>query len=200
MYRIYGVVRSRASRCLWLLEELGLPYELETVDPAAGGNRTLAYLKLNPSGKVPALADGEFVMSESHAILLWLAQAAGAPFWPEDRRDQGRVLQWTVWTAAELEPVTTSIVHGLRDTTPGAADRVAAGRATATNLLRLIELQLEKTRYIAGAALTVADVSLGSNLAYAEFFGLDLQPLPQLRAWRDSLGQRPAYQRIFGAR
>ncbi|HLY55099.1 MAG TPA: glutathione S-transferase family protein [Stellaceae bacterium] len=192
-------MRSRASRCLWLLEELGLPYELEKVDQAAGENRTPAYLALNPAGKVPTLTDGDFVMSESHAILLWLAQSAGAPFWPEDRQAQGRALQWTVWTAAELEPVTTSIVHGLRDTTPGAADRLAAARATAADRLRLVELQLAKTRYIAGAGMTVADVSLGSNVAYAEFFGLDLGTLPHLRAWRDGLKQRPAYQRVFGA-
>ena len=199
MIKIYGSRRSRATRCMWLLEEMGTPYELVPVDITTGANREPAYLALNPAGKVPILELDGFVLRESHAIDLWLAQREGRGFWPADPAIQGRILQWTMWTGAELEPVTTGILRAKRTGGADAEARIAELLETAAGLIRLLELQLEQTRFLAGDMFGVADISVGSVLAYAEFFGIDLKPFPKTFEWLMQLRSRPAYQRVFAA-
>ena len=72
MIVLYGIARSRAQRNIWMLEELGQPYRLESVTYSDGGNLTPEYLAVNPNGKIPALRDGELVLWESLAINLYL--------------------------------------------------------------------------------------------------------------------------------
>ena len=80
--RIYGIGASRASRPLWLLEELGEPYELVRCDYRDGGTRTAEYLAINPNGHIPTLVDGEIVVWESMAINLYLVRKFGGPLAP----------------------------------------------------------------------------------------------------------------------
>lgn len=195
MIKIYGVKQSRAARCMWLLEELGTPYELEPVNPANGDNRTLAYLTLNPSGKVPVMRLDDFTMSESHAINLWLAERDGTRFWPTDPELRGRVLQWTLWTGAEFEPVTTGILRAKRAGAP--EERIAELQSAAKDLVHLVELRLEKSAYLAGPEFSLADISVGSVLIYADFFGIPLAPFPKTTAWLAALKARPAFQKVF---
>ena len=72
--RIYGVARTRAFRALWIAEELGLPYVHVPVEIGGAGARTPEFLALNPNGRLPLIADGDFVLSESLAITLYLAK------------------------------------------------------------------------------------------------------------------------------
>ncbi|HTT82865.1 MAG TPA: glutathione S-transferase family protein [Rhizomicrobium sp.] len=199
MIRIYGTPRSRATRCMWLLEEMGVPYELVRVDTAAGANRQPAFLALNPAGKVPILELESFVMSESHAINLWLAQREGGSFWPADPHERGRILQWTFWTAAELEPVTSQILRLKRAGEPGAEARIAELLVSANALIQLVELQLGKGRFLAGDEFGLADIAVGSVLVYADFFGIDMAAFPRTGEWLNSLRRRPGHQRVFGA-
>src|ERR1700733_9219364 len=124
MVRIYGTARSRATRCMWLLEEIGQPYELVPVDTATGANRQPSFLALNPAGKVPILEWDGFIMSESHAINLWLAERHGGSFWLDDPHTRGRILQWTLWAAAEFEPVTSQILRLKRAGAAGMEGRI----------------------------------------------------------------------------
>ena len=199
MIKIYGNRRSRATRCMWLLEEIGTPYELIPIDPANGDNRTPGYLALNPSGKMPVLEADGVVMSESHAINLWLAQRAGGEFWPDDAWTKGRILQWTLWTGAELEPVTTGILRAKRAGGADADGRIAELQEAAKVLIGLVEIQLKDAPFLAGEAFSVADVSVGSVVAFFAFFGIDLGPFPQTSSWFARLQSRPAYQRVFAS-
>ncbi|MBT7449654.1 MAG: glutathione S-transferase, partial [Rhodospirillaceae bacterium] len=89
MIKIYGSFVSRATRNLWMLEELGLEYEHVSLDWAKQENRSAAYLKINPAGKVPTLEDGDATLSESLGINLYLVQKYGqGGLWPDD--DAGR--------------------------------------------------------------------------------------------------------------
>lgn len=195
MIKIHGVKQSRAARCMWLLEEMGTPYTLEPVNIATGENRKPEYLALNPSGKVPLMTVGDFSMSESHAINLWLAQRDGGKFWPSAAETLGRVLQWTLWTAAELEPVTNGILRAKR---AGKEEQVKEFQETAQNLVRLVESRLEKSAFLAGPEFSLADISVGSSLAYAAFFGISLEASPKATAWLAQLKARPAFQKVYG--
>ncbi len=104
MIRIYGTPMTRAIRPLWLLEELGVPYELVRTDFAGGATRTTEFLKINPNGHVPALVDGDLVLFESMAINLYLAEKYGkGTLWPGSEHDRAQTVQWSFWAITECE-------------------------------------------------------------------------------------------------
>src|SRR6516162_4579808 len=99
MIKLYGQARSRASRALWMLAELGIAYEHVPVRPYTE-SRALDYLRINPNGHIPALEDDGFILWESLAINLYLAEKyASAPMWPANMRDHARTYQWSLWAA-----------------------------------------------------------------------------------------------------
>src|SRR5258708_501291 len=103
--KLYGIPQSRSSRCLWMLEELGAPYENVPVH-FVGDTRKPEFLRINPNGHIPALDDDGLVLFESLAINLHLARKYGAPkrLWPEAPDDQSRSIQWSFWAMTEVEP------------------------------------------------------------------------------------------------
>ncbi|MGD9884218.1 MAG: glutathione S-transferase family protein, partial [Reyranella sp.] len=114
MLTIYGVYRSRASRNIWLAEELGLPFKLVPViqhyrlpDPTAAGaplnTRSPDFLKVNPNGHVPTIDDDGLVLHESLAINLYLARKHGGPLAPANLAEDGEMTMWALWAATELE-------------------------------------------------------------------------------------------------
>src|SRR4051812_39833173 len=98
MITLYGHAASRASRNVWLLEELGTPYKHVAIKVRSADTQKPEYLTLNPSGKVPALIDGDVQMIESLAINLYLGQTYGTgSLWPASKKDQAKILEWTLW-------------------------------------------------------------------------------------------------------
>src|SRR5437773_3385540 len=111
MIKLYGIPRSRTMRPLWMLEELGLPYENVKVS-FVNETRTPAFLKLNPNGHIPVLQDGDLTLWESMAINLYLARRYDKGLWPKRVEDEGRAFQWSLWAMTELEePVLTAVMH-----------------------------------------------------------------------------------------
>src|SRR5215470_3526362 len=109
MLKLFGQGRSRASRSLWMLEEIGIPYECVPVRPYTE-SRSPDYLRINPNGHIPSLDDGNFVLWESLAINLYLAETyASAPLWPAGAKEHARIYQWSFWAANEIEPRIVSI-------------------------------------------------------------------------------------------
>src|SRR5262249_42043568 len=98
---VYGVTRSRTLRVLWMLEELGLPYEHVKTNFATGDTRSPEYLAINPNGHVPALRDGDTTLCESMAINLYLARKYDKGLWPRTVEDEGRTFQWSLWVMTE---------------------------------------------------------------------------------------------------
>src|SRR5215475_9530261 len=102
MLRIYGSARSRATRTLWMAEELGLQYEHLDYAPRSPETRTPEYLALNPNGAVPTIDDDGFVLSESMAINLYLAKKHGK-LYPSDPKAEALVWQWSFWEVDRLD-------------------------------------------------------------------------------------------------
>src|SRR5262249_40964833 len=96
MIKVYGVAMSRAFRPLWLLEELGVPYE-HVKTSFIGETRTPEFLRLNPNGHIPVLQDGDLTLWESMAINLYLARKYDKGRWPKTVEGEGRAYQWSVW-------------------------------------------------------------------------------------------------------
>ena len=97
MLQLYGNPRSRAIRCLWMLEEVGLPYQLLDKSTRADDLQSSEYLRLNPNARIPTLVDGDVVLWESMAINLYLAQKYEGPMHCKDAAVLGRAAQWSFW-------------------------------------------------------------------------------------------------------
>ncbi len=122
MLQLYGNPRSRAMRCLWMLEEVGEPYQLIEKSTRADDLQSAEYLRLNPNARIPTLVDGEVVLWESMAINLYLAQKYAGPMHCAGPEALGVAAQWSFWavrTADRIRP--RCVVCGTR--------RVAAEKA-----------------------------------------------------------------------
>ena len=113
MLTIYGVYRSRASRNIWLGDELGIPFKLVPVmqlyrltpEAAKGALHTKSpeFLKVNPNGHVPSIDDDGLVLHKSLAINLYLAKKHGGPLAPANIAEDGQMSMWALWAATEVE-------------------------------------------------------------------------------------------------
>ncbi len=103
MLQLYGNPRSRAMRCLWMLEEVGQPYQLVDKSLRADDLHSADYLKLNPNARIPTLVDGDVVLWESMAINLYLAQKYPGPMHCADAAVLGHAAQWSFWAMLEVE-------------------------------------------------------------------------------------------------
>src|SRR5947209_19190570 len=102
--KLYGFAPTRSIRVLWTLRELDVPFEFINVDPTKGEHRRPGFLSLNPAGKLPVLVDGDFVLTESVAIVLYLAVKYPAKgLLPGGLRARAEVNRWLLFSATELE-------------------------------------------------------------------------------------------------
>ncbi|MBE7245503.1 MAG: glutathione S-transferase family protein [Actinomycetospora chiangmaiensis] len=180
---IYGDPGS--GNCLkvkWVAAHLGIPADWRDVDVPGGQTRTPALLALNPAGRVPfvVLPDGA-VLSESNAIILYLAE--GSALIPEAPLARARMLQWMFWEQYSHEPyiaVRRYQLHYLKRSADALDPKLAERGADA---LRLMDSTLQRTAFMAGDALTLADVALVAYTRMANEGGFDLAAYPAVRAW-----------------
>ncbi|MDC0714169.1 glutathione S-transferase family protein [Stigmatella sp. ncwal1] len=195
--KVVGVTRD--LRVLWTLEELGVPYRVHGVDHPAGELRSEGYRRLNPFSQVPVLEDEGFVLTESGAILLYLAEKTGRLI-PADL--QGRA-QVTRWCFAALNSVEPPLFQILMIDLLGAADPTGAQRRPelvkyAGRVLSALEDWLGDRPYLAGEAFTVADILMVTVLREVRNAGV-LDGFPQVSAYRERCEERPAWRRTLEA-
>jgi glutathione S-transferase len=199
MIKLYHGPRTRSIRIYWLLEELGLAYELETVEYRPPHT---IFSQQTPLGKFPVLEDGEVVMFESGAILEYvldryapgrLAPAPGTPA-------RALFLQWVHYAEATLMPPILDIVrHTMLKPEPERIPAVAAdGRVRTLATLAVLERALEGREYLPGPAFSGADIMLGYPLFLSNLLGVLDDKLPNVRAYWSRLASRPALRKAAG--
>jgi glutathione S-transferase len=196
MLKLYGVPRSRAMRSLWMLEELGVPYENVGVDFITG-TKSPDFKQLNPNGHIPVLQDGDLVLWESLAINLYLARKYDKGLWPKTVEDEGRAYQWSLWAMTEAEePLLTVLLNRVffpqeqRD-----AKKADEGAARFAKPLGVLDGALAGRDYLLGSTFTVADLNVASVLTWAPMAKLDLSTAPRAAAWLGRCTARPALAR-----
>ncbi len=182
-----------------MLEELGVPYELERVDVKGRQNRTDEYLgTVHPLGHVPALTDGDVTMFESAAIVLYLAdkfpEKALAP--KPGTAGRAHYYQWSVYAMVELEPAVAAVsYHTVMRAEDKRIPQVAAeGRETFAAVAEVLTKHLASREYMLGADFTAVDVLIGGVLGWGRGLGL-LEGLTTLQAYGKRISSRPAFQR-----
>jgi glutathione S-transferase len=196
--RIYGVARTRAFRALWIAEETGIAYQHLPVEIGGAGARTPEFLALNPNGRLPVIADGAFVLSESLAITLYVAKKYSfGTLYPAVLETEARAWQWSFWAIAEVDRgVNIWSLHAVR--LPPNEQNVAL-REEALKIIaapfNILDTAVTATPYLLGDDFTVADLNVASVISRA--VDMDLSPWPHLKSWLTGCLDRPAARRAL---
>jgi glutathione S-transferase len=187
------------------LEETGDRFELSRVDLAGGQQNSDDYLRVNPKARVPALADGDWVLTEAPAILRYIAaRYPSSGLWPWDPREEARCGEWLNWISSTVHVAAGYVRRSTRYASdPRAAEDVAAtGRKTCRNLWETVEARIGDGPWLLGERYSVADPYL---LVYwtwgrSPLLGYDMaRDFPRWTAHAHRLARRPAVQRAFAS-
>jgi len=202
MITLHHVPRSRSVRVYWLLEELGIPYEVKIALGAPGAPKDPEYLKLNPLGKVPTIEDGDVVMFESGAIVEYLIEKYGngrlapAPGTPA----RAKFLQWVHFGEATMAPPLADIV--VNTIFKPEAERLPAvvedGKRRLDLAIGVLDKELAGKEYLLGKEFGGADIMVGYALFLTNLLGLASDKYANVAAYYARLQQRPALQKALG--
>jgi glutathione S-transferase len=198
MLQLYGNPRSRAMRCLWMLEEVGKPYQLIEKSTRADDLQSPEYLRLNPNARIPTLVDGDLVLWESMAINLYLAQKYDGPMRCQSADVFGLATQWSFWAMLELEGLLLDLLmhrallpEFARDPSHAERDELLIAKP-----LSLLNDALAKRAYLVGNVFTVADLNVAGILVWGRMARLNMSTCPNVTQWLRTCLARPAYLRL----
>lgn len=196
---IWGRANSvNVQKVLWCCRELDADFTRIDAGMQFGRNGDADYLAMNPNGRVPTLIDGDFVLWESNAIMRYIAltRGEGSTLYPAAPKLRASAERWLDWTLSTLQPVERPLFWGLVRTAPEKRDLPAMQQAadTAAVQWRIVDDHLDGCAFMAGEALTLADIAIG---AYARRWlgveGIERPALPNLARWFAGISARPGF-------
>ncbi|HET6606201.1 MAG TPA: glutathione S-transferase family protein [Rhodopila sp.] len=203
--KIYGVLRSRATRPIWMAKELGIPFEHVPViqsyrlpNPEAAdaplNTNSPSFRAVNPNGLVPSIDDDGFILHESMAITLYLARKHGGPLAPKDAREEGLTVMWTLWVATECEAPALRAMQNA----PAVKTRDAALYDAGVTALKPKFAVLDKALqagggFLVGGRFTVADLNVAEIIRYAQAVPALFADAPHVQSWIAACQARPAF-------
>jgi glutathione S-transferase len=190
-----GVGETKDLRAQWALEETGLTYRVHPLDHGAGDLDSEAYSRISPFHQVPVIDDDGFVVAESAAVVLYIAEKAGKLI-PSDVQGRTRVVQWCFAAVGTVEPTLTAIdVVGIFD--PDNHKLMTEVQKLSGRWLGHVERRLEDREWIACADFTAADIMMSGVLRGLRRTDL-MDPFPRIKAYYERCQARPAWQRTLG--
>jgi glutathione S-transferase len=214
MLTVYGVYRSRATRPIWLLTELGVPFRHVPVtqayrlaDPAAAdaplNTASAEFLAINPMGQIPALVDGDLVLTESLGMTLHLAKTKGGDLGAKDAAEDALMVQWALFALSGIEAPALAILYayaqGRADTDEGKAE-IAASCAALQRPMKRLEGHLTGRDWMVGDRFTAADINLAECLRFGQLHKALWADFPAVTAWLARCQARPAFKTMMDAR
>jgi GST-like protein len=178
------------------LEELGLPYTVRAIDLTKGEQRTEAYLRLNPNGRIPTIVDrgnDDFTVFESGAILMYLAEKTGR-LMPADAKGRSLVVQWLMFQMGGIGPMmgqANVFFRYLPEKIQPAIDRY---QHESRRLFEVLDRRLGDHEWLAGD-YSIADIAHWCWVRTYKWSGVGVEGLPHLRRWLDAMKERPACRR-----
>jgi len=200
MIDVYSWATPNGHKVHILLEELGLPYRVHAVDIGAGDQFKPDFLSISPNNKIPAIVDADgpdgkpISLFESGAILVYLAGKSGK-FLGHTDREKFNTLQWLMFQMGGVGPMLGQ-THHFRIYAPEKIE-YAINRYTneAKRIYGVIDKQLSQHPYLAGNEYTIADIATFPWLRSWKNQGVELSDFPHLKAWFDTISERPAVKR-----
>jgi glutathione S-transferase len=180
---------------------LGLQLEEQLIDFARGEHKSAAYLALNPNGAVPTLVDGDLVLTESRAIVQYLAdQRPASGLLPRDGRARADVTRWQFWDAAHFSPQLGTLVFEkiikpmmrIGEPDPRKIEEAIAGYR---RFAAVLDGRLAGRQYVVEGALTLADLTIAASLMYAEQTGAPLGEFANVQSWFSRMSEMDAWRK-----
>jgi glutathione S-transferase len=194
----YHPVSTTSRPVVLLVQESNLPVELKVVDLMKGEHVQPPFSELNPNQQVPVLEDGDFRMTESSAILKYLAEKFESPLYPKDLQKRAKVNEAMDWLNTQLN---RELAYGLiypqifpthkRPTPETQSQQLAWAKERANRWLSVLDQHVLGTKqpYMAGSAMTIADYQAAGFLAAGEAIRLDYKKFPNLNRWFEKVKQ-----------
>jgi GST-like protein len=180
-----------------MLEELGLPYNVIPVNIRAGEQFKPEFLAISPNNRIPAIVDPDgpggkpYHLFESGAILLYLADKTGK-FLPADKTKYYDTVQWLMWQMGGFGPMLGQAHHFLRAAPTKIEYGIKRYVDEAKRLYGVLDRQLAKSAFVAGAEYTIADMSIYPWASRHEWHTVDLAEFAHVKRWYDTVAARPA--------
>ena len=190
--KLYTAATPNGWKISIALEEMGLPYEVRVIDFATLEQKADWYVKLNPNGRIPTLDDDGFIVFESGAILLYLAEQTGK-FLPRDVHGRSRVLQWLMFQMSGIGPMMGQANVFFRYFPEKIQPVIERYQREVTRLFGVLDRQLASHEYIAGE-YSIADMALWPWVSGYEWSGVSVAEFPSLERWLALVAARPAVQ------
>jgi glutathione S-transferase len=181
-----------------MLEEMGEPYQLIEKSTRTDELQSADYVRLNPNARIPTLVDGDFVLWESMAINLYLAERYAGPMHCAHPQVLGLAAQWSFWAMLEMEALLLDLLNHravlpefARDPSYAERDELLLGKP-----LAVLNNTLTGRDHLAGGEFSVIDLNVASILVWGKMGRLNLSPHPNVARWLDTCLTRPAYSRV----
>ena len=190
--KLYTAATPNGWKVSIALEEMGLPYEVRVIDFATLEQKSDWYVKLNPNGRIPTLDDDGFVVFESGAILIYLAEKTGK-FLPRDVQGRSRVMQWLMFQMSGVGPMMGQANVFFRYFPEKIQSVIDRYQREVTRLFGILDLQLARHEYVAGD-YSIADMALWPWVSGYDWSGVSVAEFKNLERWLALVGARPAVQ------
>ena len=191
--KLYEFAPTRSIRVRWTLQELGVPFEAVTVNLMAGEHQSPEFLTINPAGKLPALVDGDLVLTESIAIVLYLAEKyPDKGLVPTDVRERAEFYRWLLFTTTELEqPIWRIARHSnIYPKEKRLPAEIELARGDFAPMAQVAEDHMRGRKFVVGNSVTVADIVLAYTLDMAKTANA-LNGFPALESYLEAMYARP---------
>ena len=204
MLKIYGAnLSSPSNKVRFVANALGLKYEYIQVKLREGEQRKPEFLKLNPAGKIPVIVDGDFVLSESGAIIKYLCDKNKSSYYPSDLKRRAIVDQWIDYSIIHVGAAMVRVVFNRLFApiikTEVDESSLKCGLEFLSRYLPILDAQLGKGKFLAENTLTLADFTLLSTLDPAEAADIDVSSHKNVAAWRKKLKAEDFYQKCHAS-
>jgi glutathione S-transferase len=181
---------ANGRKALAVSHHLRLAPEIRLVNVYQGEGRSTEHLAINPSGKIPALIDGDFTLYESNAILLYLSEAHGEyRLWSREPKARAAIARWLFWESAHWQPALTTVLSSfvghrlLPEVLPPPVGDIDWHSELVEPLLNALEMNLRVHPFLAGETITIADFSVAGMMTYFRAAHFPFGNTPCLSAW-----------------
>src|SRR5215470_16973759 len=190
--KLYTAATPNGWKISIALEEMALPYKVRVIDFASNEQKADWYVRLNPNGRIPTLEDDGFVLFESGAILIYLAEKTGK-FLPRDVQGRSRVMQWLMFQMSAIGPMMGQANVFLRYFPEKIQPAIDRYQREVLRLFAVLDRQLASHEYVAGE-YSIADMALWPWVSGHEWSGVSVDEFASLQRWLALIGVRPGVQ------
>ncbi len=195
--KLYYFPSPNPQKVRFAILELGLDCEIVPIDLMKGEQREPAFLALNPFGRAPVLIDGDLTLWESHAILAYLGEKTGR-LWPTSAAGRADALRWLFFLSGHISPPAGELAYNRIVAKlagfPVDQAAIARGEKALPNVIRIVEGQLSKNKWLLGAEFSLVDCAYCPVLNVIEKAGFSLTEFPTVSAYLDAIRVRPAWK------